>query len=90
MQIESTTLADVKLVTPKIIRDARGFFSETWNAAALTAAGIAAQFVQDNHALSRDRGTIRGMHYQLSPRAQAETVMGVYRKLVGGAVGERP
>jgi dTDP-4-dehydrorhamnose 3,5-epimerase len=74
MQVESTTIADVKLIVPRIFRDERGFFSETWNAAGFAAAGIGAAFVQDNHALSRDKGTLRGLHFQLPPMAQDKLV----------------
>jgi dTDP-4-dehydrorhamnose 3,5-epimerase len=74
MQVEELKLQGVKLIAPKIFRDARGFFSETWNARAFEEAGIAATFVQDNHALSRDQGTLRGLHFQLPPKAQDKLV----------------
>jgi dTDP-4-dehydrorhamnose 3,5-epimerase len=81
MKVEGTTIPDVKLIQPRIFRDERGFFSETWNAAALADAGIAATFVQDNHALSRDKGTLRGLHFQLPPMAQDKLV-----RVVRGAI----
>lgn len=74
MNIESLAIADVKLLTPKIFRDPRGFFSETWNERALREAGIDAHFVQDNHALSVEKGTLRGLHFQLAPKAQDKLV----------------
>ncbi|BBD40175.1 dTDP-4-dehydrorhamnose 3,5-epimerase [Aminobacter sp. NyZ550] len=54
--------------------DARGFFSETWNAGKLAQAGIAVDFVQDNHSLSRERGVLRGLHFQKPPFAQDKLV----------------
>ena len=52
------------ILRPKVFSDARGFFMETYNQAALHELGITADFVQDNHSRSC-RGTIRGLHYQL-------------------------
>lgn len=74
MQIESLAIADVKLITPKRFADARGYFSETWNQAALHAAGVDAVFVQENQSLSRHVGTVRGLHFQTPPRAQHKLV----------------
>ena len=74
MKIESLAIAGVKLITPRKIGDDRGFFSETWNARALADAGISAQFVQDNHAKSGLKGTLRGLHFQLPPMAQGKLV----------------
>jgi dTDP-4-dehydrorhamnose 3,5-epimerase len=72
--VESLAIPDVKLITPPIFRDERGFFSETYNKSALAAAGIAAEFVQDNHSLSHAQGVLRGLHYQLAPHAQGKLV----------------
>jgi dTDP-4-dehydrorhamnose 3,5-epimerase len=64
MQIESLPLPGVLVVEPRVFADARGFFMETHQKQKYAAAGIAAEFVQDN--LSRScRGTLRGLHYQL-------------------------
>lgn len=57
-------------IRPKRFSDERGFFSEIWNAAEWREAGIDLDFVQDNHSLSRDRGVLRGLHYQIEPFAQ--------------------
>ncbi len=64
----------VKLITTKRIEDARGWFVETWNQRDFQAAGIDADFVQDNQSLSRCAGTIRGLHFQAEPYAQAKLV----------------
>lgn len=74
MLIEDTSLAGVKVLTPKRFGDARGFFAETWNRRTLQAAGIDLAFVQDNHSLSAVSGTIRGLHFQAPPRAQDKLV----------------
>ena len=74
MQIEDTAIAGVKIVTPKKIGDARGFFSETYNRQIFARAGIDLEFVQDNQSLSAEVGTIRGLHFQSPPFAQAKLV----------------
>lgn len=74
MQMTDTEIVDVKILEPKKFGDERGFFSETWNATAMADAGLDITFVQDNHAYSRDAGTVRGLHYQLMPRAQGKLV----------------
>src|SRR5215468_2193475 len=70
MNIQSTELPGVLLITPRAYGDARGYFLETWQAARYREAGLAASFVQDN--LSRSvRGTLRGLHYQIAtPQAK--------------------
>ena len=72
MDIVSLDIPDVKLITPRRFGDNRGFFSETWNRAAFSEAGIEADFVQDNHSLSATAGTLRGLHFQIPPFAQAK------------------
>jgi dTDP-4-dehydrorhamnose 3,5-epimerase len=61
-----TRLEGLVLLTPAKHGDDRGFFMETYRADAWAAQGVATEFVQDNHSRSR-RGTVRGMHFQLSP-----------------------
>ena len=74
MQIEQTPLLGVLILTPARFGDHRGFFSESYSARALAEHGITTEFVQDNHSLSMTRGTIRGLHYQAPPHAQAKLV----------------
>ncbi|RJE79090.1 dTDP-4-dehydrorhamnose 3,5-epimerase [Paracoccus sp. JM45] len=75
MQIEKTALPGVIIITPVRHRDARGFFSESWNRKTFEDAGLhLPDFVQDNHSLSRDAGTVRGLHYQAPPHAQGKLV----------------
>lgn len=74
MNIEPTNLPDVLILTPKRFGDDRGFFSEVYNSQAMSKAGLDMTFVQDNHSLSRDVGTLRGLHYQSPPHAQDKLV----------------
>ena len=74
MDITQTDLPGVLILTPRRFADARGFFSESWNQRVMEEAGIEIAFVQDNHSLSRDVGTVRGLHFQSPPHAQAKLV----------------
>lgn len=74
MQIELTDLPGVVILTPARFGDSRGFFSESWNRSRMAAAGFDLDFVQDNHSLSAKAGTIRGLHFQAPPHAQAKLV----------------
>jgi dTDP-4-dehydrorhamnose 3,5-epimerase len=72
--VMATEIADVKLIVPRIHRDHRGFFSETYNKVQLEALGANREFVQDNHSLSVERGVVRGLHFQIPPFAQDKLV----------------
>lgn len=74
MEIETTRLAGVLVLTPKRFGDDRGFFAEVWNRHRMAEAGVHADFVQDNQAFSAQQGTFRGMHFQRPPQAQAKLV----------------
>jgi dTDP-4-dehydrorhamnose 3,5-epimerase len=74
LEIERLSIPDVLVIEPKRHRDARGFFSETYKRRELAAAGFDLDFVQDNHATSVASGTIRGLHFQIPPFAQAKLV----------------
>jgi dTDP-4-dehydrorhamnose 3,5-epimerase len=74
LQIEETALPGVLILTPRRFGDARGFFAETWNRRLLAGHGIATDFVQDNHSLSAQANTLRGLHFQAPPHAQAKLV----------------
>lgn len=74
MQIEPTSLPDVLILTPRRFGDARGWLAETWNAARMADAGLELPWVQDNHSFSAVKGTLRGLHCQLPPSAQAKLV----------------
>ena len=74
MEITPTDIPDVLVITPRRFGDARGWFSETWNASRFGEAVFALDFVQDNHSFSAEVGTLRGLHYQSPPRAQDKLV----------------
>jgi dTDP-4-dehydrorhamnose 3,5-epimerase len=74
MQIDHTALDGVLMLTPRRFGDHRGFFEETWNSRLLADEGITTSFVQDNHSMSAMPGTVRGLHFQGPPSAQAKLV----------------
>ncbi|WP_421982327.1 dTDP-4-dehydrorhamnose 3,5-epimerase [Roseibium sp.] len=74
MIVEQTGLSGVLLITPRRFGDERGFFSESWSKRAFAECGIDIEFVQDNHSLSATTGTVRGLHFQAPPHAQAKLV----------------
>lgn len=74
MHVEATELEGVFLIEPRRHGDARGFFAEVWNARAFAEAGLSREWVQDNQSLSARVGTLRGLHFQAPPRAQAKLV----------------
>jgi dTDP-4-dehydrorhamnose 3,5-epimerase len=74
MKIERLAIPEVILITPPRFGDNRGFFSETWNEGRYREAGVEGAFVQDNHSLSAQRGTLRGLHCQIAPNPQGKLV----------------
>ena len=74
MDIEDTEIPEVKIVRPPRFGDARGFFSETWSAAKFAERGLELAFCQDNHSFSAEKGTLRGLHFQIPPFAQDKLV----------------
>ncbi|WP_198586132.1 dTDP-4-dehydrorhamnose 3,5-epimerase [Roseovarius salinarum] len=74
MQVETTALEGVVILTPRRFSDARGEFCETWNRRRMAEAGLDIDFVQDNRSLSVSAGTVRGLHFQAPPHAQAKLV----------------
>lgn len=74
MEIRDTLIADVKFIVPKKFLDDRGEFSETYKRSALADGGIVIDFIQDNRSRSTRRHTVRGLHYQAAPFAQAKLV----------------
>ena len=80
MKIETTIIEGLKLITPDVHGDSRGWFCEQYNAERYRAAGIDASFVQDNESLS-SKGVVRGLHWQAGVHAQAKLV-----RVIRGAV----
>ncbi|WP_106204909.1 dTDP-4-dehydrorhamnose 3,5-epimerase [Aliiruegeria haliotis] len=81
LDVVSLAIPDVKIITPRKFGDHRGFFSETYNRRAFADAGMDLEFVQDNHSLSADAGTLRGLHFQTPPFAQDKLV-----RVIRGAI----
>jgi dTDP-4-dehydrorhamnose 3,5-epimerase len=77
MKVTETALPGLLMLEPKVFRDTRGYFLESYNERTLAEAGVRERFVQDNHSFST-RNVVRGLHYQVRPQA----------KLVRAAVGE--
>ncbi|MBB6732277.1 dTDP-4-dehydrorhamnose 3,5-epimerase [Cohnella zeiphila] len=74
MKVTEARLPGVKLIDPAVFGDNRGFFMESYNAQNFASNGIEHIFVQDNHSLSAEAGVLRGLHYQLNPKAQTKLV----------------
>lgn len=74
MEKVATTLAGAYLLKPKIFADHRGYFMESYNHVTFNKLGFTMSFIQDNHSLSKDVGTIRGLHYQLQAKAQTKLI----------------
>jgi dTDP-4-dehydrorhamnose 3,5-epimerase len=90
MNIETTKLSGVLLIKPRVFRDDRGFFLESWNKCAFDeAVGRVIEFVQDNHSRSV-RGVLRGLHYQADPMAQAKLITVMRGAIFDVAVDIRP
>ena len=64
MEVLDTSILEVKIIQPRVFSDDRGFFSEVWHRQKFRDGGLDLTFVQDNHSRS-DRGTLRGLHYQV-------------------------
>lgn len=74
LEVGSTEIPEVKIIATSRFADERGFFTELYSRKEFVAAGIADEFVQDNFSHSRRIGTIRGLHFQAHPSAQAKLV----------------
>ncbi|MBD9496889.1 dTDP-4-dehydrorhamnose 3,5-epimerase [Ensifer adhaerens] len=74
MRIEETAIPSVFLIKPKRLVDTRGYFAETFRADQFAEIVGTHSFVQDNQSLSLEAGTVRGLHFQLPPRAQGKLV----------------
>ena len=88
MRITETKLSGVYIIEPQVFGDARGWFMETYNK--LKTPEIECEFVQDNHSFSAHKGTLRGIHFQKPPMAQAKLVRCSRGALMDFAVDLRP
>lgn len=89
MNFEHLSLPGLVLIRPARHGDARGWFSEVWRRDQWEAAGVKADFVQDNQSFSAQTGTVRGLHFQLPPYAQAKLVRCVSGRVLDVAVDLR-
>lgn len=88
-RVEACSIPDVKIISPRQFHDGRGFFSELFNSVSFVAAGLDPSFVQDNFSRSRASGTVRGLHFQVPPFAQAKLVMVIHGAIFDVAVDLR-
>ena len=89
MQITDTPIADLKIISPDVFADKRGFFTELYNEERYRSLGITNKFVQDN--LSKScYGVVRGLHFQKGSSAQAKLVQVIMGKVWDVAVDLRP
>lgn len=89
LSVEPTAIPAAKIITPKKHGDHRGFFSEVYKQSDLAAAGIDLVFVQDNHSLSAQVGTLRGLHFQSAPFAQDKLIRVTRGRILDVAVDIR-
>ncbi|MFZ2975113.1 MAG: dTDP-4-dehydrorhamnose 3,5-epimerase [Candidatus Moraniibacteriota bacterium] len=82
MEFIKTTLKDAYVIKPQVFGDNRGFFLESYSKKKFEQEGIGAEFVQDNHSKSEKKGTLRGLHFQLPPYAQAKLIRVVKGKIL--------
>lgn len=88
MKFKESTLKDVWLIEPTLFGDERGQFLEAFRAEYFKKEGVISDFVQDNISVSK-KGTIRGLHYQCNPHAQAKLVMAIEGEILDVAVDLR-
>jgi len=74
MKVLITDIKDLLIIEPQIFGDHRGWFFESYSKLKLREQGLDCDFVQDNHSFSAQKGTLRGLHFQLNPKAQAKLV----------------
>jgi dTDP-4-dehydrorhamnose 3,5-epimerase len=74
MKLVNTKIQGILIIEPAVIGDNRGFFMESYNGKKFGGLGIDHSFIQDNHSLSVETGVLRGLHYQLNPKAQTKLV----------------
>lgn len=90
VKITQLEIPGLLLIIPKRFEDSRGYFTELYNEKLLADAGEPVGFVQDNFSLSRKKGTVRGLHYQIPPRQQAKLVRVSRGRILDVALDLRP
>lgn len=89
MKVIDTEIEDVKIIEPDCFGDHRGWFMETYSTNKFKEIGIDNEFVQDNHSMSQKKGTLRGLHFQNNPYAQAKLVRCTKGRVIDVAVDIR-
>ncbi len=89
MKIIDTGLTEVKLIEPDVFGDNRGWFYESYSYEKLKNLGIDVRFVQDNRSYSKEKGTLRGIHFQKTPMAQSKLISCTKGKILDVAVDLR-
>src|SRR5699024_11708867 len=83
LNVQTTKLQDVKIITPAVFGDHRGFFEETYSDRDFKAAGIDFNFIQDNQSLSTQAGVLRGLHFQRGKADHTKLLLIVTCAVVG-------
>jgi len=89
MKVTETKLQGVLILEPDVFGDDRGWFFESYNKEKIKQIGIDIDFVQDNHSYSKEKGTLRGIHFQITPRSQSKLVTCSRGKVLDVAVDLR-
>ncbi|GLI19871.1 dTDP-4-dehydrorhamnose 3,5-epimerase [Tepidanaerobacter syntrophicus] len=89
MKVINTAIEGIYIIKPQVFEDPRGWFMETYSKEKLAKQGIDIDFIQDNHSFSTNRGTIRGLHFQINPKAQAKLVRCTRGRILDVAVDIR-
>ena len=89
LEVTATAIPEVKIIKPSRFGDNRGFFSEVYSKLKFAEAGLALEFIQDNHSWSAQVGTVRGLHFQRPPFAQDKLVRVVRGRILDVAVDIR-
>jgi len=74
MEVVKTKIKDLYIIETKVFEDNRGWFTESYSAKKFKNNGFDLEFIQDNHSLSKEKGVLRGLHFQLAPKAQTKLV----------------
>ncbi len=89
MKVETFDVEGLKLITPDVFGDNRGFFMESYTLKKFQEIGIDTVFIQDNHSLSEKKGIIRGLHFQKNPKAQTKLLRCTRGEIIDVAVDLR-
>jgi len=89
MELIKTNIEDLYIIEPQVFKDNRGWFMESYSSQKFKELGIDIDFIQDNHSLSKEKGVLRGLHFQLEPKEQNKLVRCTRGKIYDVAVDLR-